>query len=129
YAVREYVLPSSRALRSWQPAPAGCRTAPVSGRPLGPGHESGRDDRYPRLSLLAGVQMSSQAEAFYAERDQRTIQVGGHNAALSRPVYLVVGPDAAASQPGQAAVLATVNMLARVHRQLHLVIPAAPALA
>ena len=73
--------------------------------------------------------MSSQAEAFYAERDQRTIQVGGHDAALSRPVYLVVGRDAAASQPGQAAVLATVNMLARVHRQLHLVIPAAPLLA
>jgi molybdopterin/thiamine biosynthesis adenylyltransferase len=73
--------------------------------------------------------MSSPAEAFYAERDQRTIQVGGHDAALSRPVHLVVGPDAAASRPGQAAVLATVNMLARVHRQLHLVIPAAPILA
>jgi hypothetical protein len=73
--------------------------------------------------------MSRQAEAFYAERDQRTIQVGGHDAALSRPVYLVVGPDAAASRPGQAAVLATVNMLTRVHRQLHLVIPATPVFA
>jgi hypothetical protein len=73
--------------------------------------------------------MSSHAAAFYAERDQRTIQVGAHDAALSRPVFLVVGPDAAASQPGQTAVLATVNMLARVHRQLHLIIPAAPVLA
>jgi hypothetical protein len=72
---------------------------------------------------------SPAAEAFYAARDLRTAQLGGQAGALSRPVHLIVGRDAAASRAGQVAVIAAANMLARVHRELHFAVPAVPALA
>ena len=72
---------------------------------------------------------SPAAEAFYAARDLRTAQLGGQAGALSRPVHLIVGQDAAASRAGQVAVIAAANMLARVHRELHFAVPAVPALA
>lgn len=72
---------------------------------------------------------SPAAEAFYAARDLRTAQLGGQANALSRPVHLIVGQDAAATRAGQVAVIAAANMLARVHRELHFAVPAVPALA
>ena len=73
--------------------------------------------------------MNDNAAAFYAARDQRTAQLGASYDALCRPVSLVIGADAAASRPGQAAALATVNMLARVHRQLHIAVPSIARIA
>jgi hypothetical protein len=69
------------------------------------------------------------ADAFYAARDLRTTQLGGQAEALRRPIRLIVGRDAVATRAGQVAVIAAANMLARVHRELHIVMPAAPALA
>jgi hypothetical protein len=48
---------------------------------------------------------------------------------LERPVAVHVGEDAAATRAGQVTALALVNMLARVHRRLVLVIPDSPQLA
>src|SRR5205807_922753 len=42
---------------------------------------------------------------------------------------VVVGADAAASPNGQLTVLALVNMLARLHRHLHMRIPPVPLLS
>jgi len=72
---------------------------------------------------------SPAGEAFYAARDLRTAQLGGQAGALSRPVHLIVGQDAAATRAGQVAVIATANILARVHRELHFTVPAVPVLA
>ncbi|MCO5168173.1 MAG: hypothetical protein M9894_17665 [Planctomycetes bacterium] len=69
------------------------------------------------------------ASDFYARRDRRTEQYGGRVEALKRPVALVVGLDAAACRAGQVAALALVNMAARVHRRIDLVVPHAPLLA
>ncbi|MDQ1465141.1 MAG: hypothetical protein QOC73_2082 [Actinomycetota bacterium] len=62
---------------------------------------------------------------FYAERDARTIAYGSTDAALERPVMLVVG-EAAASRPGQVALLALANMVARTQRHLHVCLPDVP---
>ena len=73
--------------------------------------------------------MNDHAAAFYAARDQRTIQLGARDDALRRPVSVVVGADAAGTRPGQAAVLALANMLARVHRDLRFAVPPVPRTA
>jgi hypothetical protein len=66
---------------------------------------------------------------FYAERDRRTLQYGTEPTVLERPVAVQVGEDAAATRAGQLTVLALVNMLARIHRRLVLIIPDGPLLA
>jgi hypothetical protein len=73
--------------------------------------------------------MNDYAAAFYAARDQRTVQLGARDDALRRPVSVVVGADAAAARPGQAGVLALANMLARVHRDLRFAVPPVPRTA
>jgi hypothetical protein len=73
--------------------------------------------------------VTSRRDAFYAERDRRTRQYGGADDALERPVLIVVGSDIAATRAGQIATLALVNMAARVHRRIALIIPAAPMVA
>ncbi len=73
--------------------------------------------------------MNDHAAAFYAARDQRSVQLGAREDALRRPVILVVGADAATSKQGQAAVLALANMLARVHRELRFAVPPVPRTA
>jgi hypothetical protein len=70
--------------------------------------------------------MTSKRDAFYAERDRRTRQYGGHDEALERAIHLIVGPDVAATRAGQIATLALVNLIARVHRRLVTKIPRAP---
>ena len=73
--------------------------------------------------------MNDPAPGFYAARDERTVQLGAKEDALSRPVSLVVGADVAASRPAHGAVVALANMLARVHRQLHFTVLSAPRIA
>lgn len=70
--------------------------------------------------------MTSTRDAFYAERDRRTRQYGGHDDALERAVHLIVGPDVAATRAGQIATLALVNLVARAHRRLVTEIPDVP---
>jgi hypothetical protein len=70
--------------------------------------------------------MTSPRDEFYAERDRRTRQYGGHDDALERPVHLIVGPDVAATRAGQIATLALVNLVARAHRRLDAEIPGVP---
>lgn len=66
-------------------------------------------------------------EQFYRERDRRTVEYGVSNV-FDEPVGLVVGNQAATCVRGQLATLATVNMLARIHRNLRLQIPSVPLL-
>jgi hypothetical protein len=73
--------------------------------------------------------VTSRRDAFYTERDRRTRQYGGTDDALERPVLIVVGPGAARTRAGQIAALALVNMAARVHRRIGLIIPDAPLFA
>jgi hypothetical protein len=70
--------------------------------------------------------MTSTRDAFYAERDRRTRQYGGHDDALERAIHLTVGPDVTATRAGQIATLALVNLIARAHRRLVTEIPHAP---
>jgi hypothetical protein len=64
-----------------------------------------------------------QAQAFYAARDKRTAQYGAEESALNRPVVLSVDHATAAGRPAQIAVLALVDMLFRVHRNVRLDLP------
>jgi hypothetical protein len=73
--------------------------------------------------------VTSRRDAFYAERDRRTRQYGGAEDALERPILIVVDPDVAVTRAGQIATLALVNMAARVHRRITLVIPEASLVA
>jgi hypothetical protein len=70
--------------------------------------------------------VTSRRDAFYAERDRRTRQYGASEDALERPILIMVDPDVAATRAGQIAALALVNMAARVHRRIALIIPQAP---
>lgn len=65
-------------------------------------------------------------EQFYEERDRRTVEYGVTTDVFARPVGIVVDPTAADSVAGQVATLALVNMAARIHRGLRLVVPDAP---
>jgi molybdopterin/thiamine biosynthesis adenylyltransferase len=63
---------------------------------------------------------------FYEQRDRRTREYLADTIAeqwFERPVAVYVGGDAAGSPRGQLAVLALVNMLARVHRHLCVLCP------
>lgn len=61
--------------------------------------------------------------AFYAARDQRTLQYGATVDALTRPVTLIIDSAAATTADGQAVARALIDMLARVHRQVRIVAP------
>jgi hypothetical protein len=65
-----------------------------------------------------------QARVFYAARDKRTSQYGADESALNRPLVLSIDEATAASRPAQIAVLALVDMLFRVHRNVRLDLPA-----
>jgi hypothetical protein len=73
--------------------------------------------------------VTNRRDAFYAERDRRTRQYGGTDDALEGPILVMVDPDVAATRAGQIATLALVNMAARVHRSIALLIPEAPLIA
>lgn len=61
-----------------------------------------------------------QARAFYAARDRRTLQYGATEAALCRPLSLSVEAELAGTPSGRVALLALVEMLFRVHRNIRL---------
>lgn len=63
------------------------------------------------------------ARAFYAARDKRTVQYGATETALSRPLVLSIEADLACTRGGQVALLALVDMLFRVHRNIRLDLP------
>lgn len=65
---------------------------------------------------------------FYAARDARTVQYGGLLRGLQTEVNLVAG-DAAATRPGQVALLGLANMIARTHRYIAVDVTSAPLLA
>jgi hypothetical protein len=69
--------------------------------------------------------MSRSADEFYALRDQRSAQILEADLApiVETPVCILVGQDAAETREGQVCVLALVNMLARLHRRLRVVVP------
>jgi len=73
--------------------------------------------------------VTSRRDAFYAERDRRTRQYGATADALERPILIMVDPEVAATRAGQIATLALVNMAARVHRRIALIIPGVPLIA
>lgn len=64
-----------------------------------------------------------QARAFYAARDRRTLQYGATEAALSRPISLSIEAELAGTPSGRVALLALVDMLFRVHRNIRLDLP------
>jgi ThiF family len=66
---------------------------------------------------------------FYTERDRRTVEYGIDPKLLETQVAVMVSEEAAASRPGQVATLALVNMLARIHRSIALVVPRSPLVA
>ncbi|MFN8630060.1 MAG: hypothetical protein U0838_06950 [Chloroflexota bacterium] len=73
---------------------------------------------------------SAERDRFYRERDSRTTE---YEAGLLRwveaPVAIAIGPAAAETRAGQIAVLAAVNIAARLHRNLILDVPRVPLVA
>jgi hypothetical protein len=64
-------------------------------------------------------------ERFYAERDRRTVEYGLVDP-FEDPVGIVVSKQAAESVAGQVAALGLINMAARLHRALRVVVPDVP---
>jgi hypothetical protein len=63
------------------------------------------------------------ARAFHAARDRRTLQYGATETALSRPLSLAIEAELAGTRGGEVALLALVDMLFRVHRNIRLDLP------
>lgn len=72
------------------------------------------------------VNTSTEAAAFYMARDQRTVEYGADVDRLGRPVTITVANACASTVEAQMAVLALVDLLARVHRNLRVVVPVVP---
>lgn len=73
--------------------------------------------------------MTDAAARFYDLRDGRLRSLGASTAALTEPVGVAVGHDAAETRVGQIITLGLVNLLARAHRRLVLVVPDVPRIA
>ncbi|TDO06608.1 hypothetical protein EV580_6709 [Mycobacterium sp. BK086] len=69
-----------------------------------------------------------QITQFYFARDARTVSYGSIAESLCAEVVLVIGA-AAAARPGQVALLAVVNMMARTHRYFSIEVPPLPLVA
>jgi hypothetical protein len=69
------------------------------------------------------MELTPACEAFYRERDRRTISYGASEDVLGVPVGIAIGRAAARTRAGQIAVLALVNMVARIHRRLRILVP------
>jgi hypothetical protein len=68
-------------------------------------------------------------DEFYNQRDRSTRHLGVVEDVVERPVGVIVSSTAADSRSGQVAAIALVNMIARVHRRIQLVVPPAPLIA
>src|SRR5690242_13296627 len=66
---------------------------------------------------------------FYNRRDRSTRHLGVVDDVVERPVGVIVSSTAADSRFGQVAAIALVNMIARIHRRIRLVVPPAPLIA
>lgn len=67
---------------------------------------------------------------FYRERDRRTAEYDPQlKRWLEEPVGVVIGQAAAESRAGQVALLALVNMIVRLHRNVTVGVPRVPLLA
>jgi hypothetical protein len=62
-------------------------------------------------------------ESFYRERDLRTANYGLPAPLLEIPVGIALGSEALLNPAGQAAGLALINMVARLHRSIRVVTP------
>ena len=69
----------------------------------------------------------SERERFYRERDFRTSEYLGTDSPAKTPVSVHVSADACETQSGQLLLLALVNQLARIHRELRFVVAAPDA--
>jgi hypothetical protein len=68
-------------------------------------------------------------DEFYNQRDRSTRHLGVVDDVVERPVGIIVSSNAADSRAGQIAAVALVNMIARVHRKIRLVVPPASLIA
>lgn len=68
------------------------------------------------------------AAIFYAARDRRTVEYGADEQALTRPIALHIDVETAATRAGQVALIALVEMLFRVHRNIRLAVPDTPTI-
>lgn len=71
---------------------------------------------------------AEQAAQFYAARDGRTLQYGAQQHALDTHV-LLTAIEVSTTRPGQVALLAVVNMVARTHRTISVDLTPAPLVA
>jgi hypothetical protein len=63
------------------------------------------------------------AEAFYEQRDLRTVEYLGGMGLGARAVHLEIDATASRTRVGQTALLTLINLLARVHRQISVNLP------
>ncbi len=68
-------------------------------------------------------------DEFYNQRDRSTRRLGVIDDVVEQPVGVIVSSIAADSRSGQIAAVSLVNMIARVHRKIRLVVPPAPLIA
>ena len=66
----------------------------------------------------------SERERFYRERDSRTSEYLENDSPASAPVSIHVSADACETRAGQLLLLALVNQLARIHRELRFAVAA-----
>jgi len=66
-------------------------------------------------------------EEFYRQRDRRTMEYLGREAFGPAPVHIAIGPSAASTAAGQLTAIALVNLVARVHRDVTIDLPASSA--
>ncbi|MEZ0358000.1 hypothetical protein [Mycobacterium sp. SA01] len=71
---------------------------------------------------------AEQIARFYSARDARTVQYGGSEQALQVTVNLIATATST-TRPGQVALLALANMVARTHRHITVQLTPAPLLA
>ena len=64
----------------------------------------------------------SERERFYLERDSRTSEYLENDSPANAPVSIHISADACETQSGQLLLLALVNQLARLHRELRFVL-------
>lgn len=73
--------------------------------------------------------MSIDCAAFYRERDDRSVEYMGPIDWAGLPVGIAIDEVTASSRPGQVALLALINMAARLHRHILVAVPDVSLLA
>jgi hypothetical protein len=73
--------------------------------------------------------MNIDCEAFYRERDDRSVEYMGPIDWAGLPIGIAIDEATASSRAGQVALLALVNMAARLHRHILVAVPDVPLIA